>query len=156
MEPYAITPQYIDVIEIALTWRGSPSHSVRWPLMTSDSKVPCSRANQWEPVPERVQIVSLLFHVQWPSQTSGFSGSGRATRFSWCGNKAAEGADKGGKEALRVGVVTQREYIPPRKVCLVVRRWWNARLGHAICLLATSLDPTMSASALVAGSGESC
>ena len=36
--------------------------------------------------------------------------------------KAAEGADTGGKYALRVGVVTQRKYfmlLSPWKICLV-------------------------------------
>ena len=68
--------------------------------MISDPKVPCGPANQWEPVFERVQIVSFLFCVRWPSHPSVFSCSGRAARFDWCGNKAAEGADIGGKEAL--------------------------------------------------------
>ena len=75
------------------------------------SEVPCGPANQWEPVPERVRIVSLFYHVRWPSHPSVFSGSGRAARFGWCGNKAAEGSDTGGKEALCVEVVTQREYV---------------------------------------------
>ena len=92
------------------------------------------RANQWMPVPERVRIVSLRFHVRWHIHPSVFSGRGRAARFGWCGNKAAEGTDTGGKEALRVGMVTQREYLSPRKVCLVEWKWWNARICHATCL----------------------
>ena len=38
---------------------------------------------------------------------------GEPPAYGWYGNKAAEGVDTGGKEALRVGVVTQREYISP-------------------------------------------
>ena len=57
-------------IEIALRWRGGPSPSVRLPLIISDSKVPCGPANQREPVPERVRIIPLFFHVRWPSHPS--------------------------------------------------------------------------------------
>ena len=123
--------------------------------MVSDSKVPCCPANQWKPVPERVRIVSFLFYVRWPSHPSVFSGSGRAARFGWCGNKRLQ--KERTKKAKRPFAWERKYFIlSPQKVCLVGWKWWNARLCHATCLWATFFDSTMSTSALLAGSGEPC